>query len=82
MLEMTANANKELKERYESAILDGTELRKDVVARDRTIERLENDLSEAVDIMEAIYANVDKYHLDFAFSGGECYDKLKDYLGA
>lgn len=52
-----------------------------VLAHAETIERLESDLTEAVEIMEAIYSNVDQYHLDFAFHGGECYDKLKDYLG-
>jgi predicted RNase H-like nuclease (RuvC/YqgF family) len=58
-----------------------TELRKDVEARDRTIDRLENDLSEAVEIMSSIYHNVDKYHLNISFKNGELYDKLKDYLG-
>lgn len=47
----------------------------------KTIDRLEDSLSEAVEIMGAIYDNVDKYHLDFAFAGGECYDRLKEYLG-
>lgn len=72
---------KEIENKLTSAVIDGHELLKSNEAKDLTIERLESDLSEAVEIMGAIYDNVDKYHLDFAFAGGECYDKLKEYLG-
>lgn len=71
----------DLLDRYTTAVADGHDLLKINEAKDETIERLENDLSEAVEIMGAIYDNVDKYHLDFAFHGGECYDRLKEYLG-
>lgn len=64
--------------RNETIIQDWT---KESNAQKATIERLESELTEAVEIMGAIYDNVDKYHLDFAFSGGECYEKLKEYLG-
>jgi chromosome segregation ATPase len=66
---------------YRAARQELERLKEKVSALNRTEERLESDLKEAIDIMEAIYANVDQYHLDFAFHGGECYDKLKDYLG-
>lgn len=80
-LNMNADAYNDLLGRYTTAIADGHDLLKSNEAKDNTIERLEGELSEAVEIMGAIYDNVDKYHLDFAFTGGECYDKLKDYLG-
>ena len=46
-----------------------------------TVERLDNELTEAVEIMSSIYHSVDKYHLSISFKNGVLFDKLKDYLG-
>lgn len=47
----------------------------------RSCDRTEEGLEEAVELLESVYNNVDQYHLNFYYKGGECYEKLKDYLG-
>lgn len=73
-LEILANSFRELSK---SHVKQANELR----CQDRTIDRLENEMTEGVEIMSSIYHNVDKYHLSISFKNGELFDKLKDYLG-
>lgn len=60
---------------------DGCHNSKLLSCKDLTIERLESELTEGVEIMSSIYHNVDKYHLSISFKNGELFDRLKDYLG-
>lgn len=50
-------------------------------AHERTIERLESGLEEAVALLRKVYEDVNTDAINISFEGGVLSEKIKDYLG-
>jgi cobalamin biosynthesis Mg chelatase CobN len=80
MLEMTANANKELKERYDSAIIEGDLLRtKNEELQERIIE-CESDYQDICDLAGQLALPIERQSI-FDAVGRENYDRFKNHIG-
>lgn len=59
---------------------EGEEVRSKYKALHKTVDRLEESLEEAVQLLESVHDGVDRDHLNFGEHPG-IYEKIKDYLG-